>query len=70
MFFSAIIKKDSDWYVARCIEVDVVSQGKTIDEAKTNLREAIEVYIESFGEDIPQREEEQDIIYTRLDVAV
>ena len=70
MLFSAIIKKDGDWYVARCIEVDVTSQGKTIEESKANLKEAIELYMESFGEEIPPIEEEQDIIYTRMDVAV
>jgi predicted RNase H-like HicB family nuclease len=70
VLFSALIKRDGDWYVARCMEVDVTSQGKTVEEAKANLKEAIELYIESFSEDIPGVEVNQDIIYTRLDVAV
>jgi predicted RNase H-like HicB family nuclease len=36
----------SGWYVAQCLEVDVVSQGKTADEALANLREALELYFE------------------------
>ena len=70
MLFSALIKKDGDWYVARCMELDVTSQGKTVEEAKGNLKEALELYIESFGSDIPEAEVDQDVIYTRLDVAV
>jgi predicted RNase H-like HicB family nuclease len=55
MKFTAVISKEKNWYVAHCIEIGVVSQGKTIDQAKSNLREAVELYIESFGtEDIPQ----------------
>jgi predicted RNase H-like HicB family nuclease len=52
LFFSALIKKDGDWYVARCMDLDVTSQGKTVEEAKTNLKEALELYIESFGSNI------------------
>jgi predicted RNase H-like HicB family nuclease len=48
---SAIITKDEDLYVARCPEVGVTSQGETLDEARANLKEAVELYIESFGDD-------------------
>jgi len=36
--------------VAHCVELGVVSQGKTIEEAKANLKEAVELYLESFGQ--------------------
>jgi predicted RNase H-like HicB family nuclease len=39
--FSAVIFKESEWYVARCLDVDVASQGKTEDEAMKNLNEAL-----------------------------
>ncbi len=39
------------WYVARCLDVDVVSQGETVDEAVANLEEALGLYFE--GEDLP-----------------
>jgi predicted RNase H-like HicB family nuclease len=46
--FSVLITKERNWYVARCPELDVTSQGKTIEKAKENLREAVELFIESF----------------------
>ena len=53
--YTAVITKEEHWYVARCVELGVVSQGKTISEAQANLREAVELYVESFGaEDLPK----------------
>ncbi|MGB3096790.1 MAG: type II toxin-antitoxin system HicB family antitoxin [Candidatus Deferrimicrobiaceae bacterium] len=53
--FNAVITKEEKWYVARCVELGVVSQGKSIEEAKVNLKEAVELYLESFGsEDLPE----------------
>jgi predicted RNase H-like HicB family nuclease len=48
--FTEAITKEEDWYVAHGVELGVVSQGKTIEEAKANLKEAVELYLESFGE--------------------
>lgn len=45
---TAVITKEEKWYVAHCVELGVVSQGKTIEEAKVNLKEAVELYLESF----------------------
>ena len=51
---TAVITKEENWYVGHCLELEV-SQGKTIEEAKTNLEEAVELYVESFGDkDIPE----------------
>jgi len=46
--FTAIIQKDEDMYVAKCPEIGTVSQGKTIEEAVANLKEATELYLEEF----------------------
>jgi hypothetical protein len=35
-----------EWYVARCLEVEVTSQGKTMEEALANLQETLELYFE------------------------
>lgn len=43
---TAVITKEGKWFVARSLELGVVSQGKTIEEAKENLQEAMELYIE------------------------
>lgn len=45
--FTTIIKKEGKWYVAYCVELGVVSQGKTIEQAKKNLMEATELYLEN-----------------------
>ncbi len=51
----AVIYKEEKWYVAHCVGLGVVSQGKAIEEAKANLQEAVELYLESFGsEDLPE----------------
>jgi len=47
--FSALITKEDDWYVARCPELNVTSQGKDVESARANLREAIELYLETWG---------------------
>jgi predicted RNase H-like HicB family nuclease len=49
--FTAVIVKEDKWYVADCVGLGVVSQGKTIEEAQTNLKEAVELCLESFGTD-------------------
>lgn len=44
--FTTILIKEGRWYVARCVELGVVSQGKTIEDAQKNLKEAVELYLE------------------------
>jgi len=53
--FSATIHKEEDWYVSCCPELDVASQGKTVEEALVNLREAVELYLEDKDVSIPQK---------------
>ncbi|MBI3760690.1 MAG: type II toxin-antitoxin system HicB family antitoxin [Chloroflexi bacterium] len=45
---TAVIRKERRWYVAECPEVGTVSQGKTIERALLNLKEATELYLEEF----------------------
>lgn len=45
--FTAMIYRESDGYVALCPELDVASQGDSVEEASTNLREAVELFLES-----------------------
>ncbi|WP_433727250.1 type II toxin-antitoxin system HicB family antitoxin [Nocardia sp. CA-129566] len=42
---TAAVHQEEDWYVAQCLEVDVASQGQTIEEALNNLREAVALYL-------------------------
>ena len=67
--YTAVITKEDTWYVAHCVELGVVSQGKTIEEAQKNLKEAVELYIESFGtDDLP--ESAGEVVLYPLEVAV
>lgn len=45
---TAMIRKEEDMFVAECPEVGTVSQGHTIEEALSNLKEATELYLEEF----------------------
>ncbi len=45
---TAVIHREDDLYVAECLEVGTVSQGETIEDAITNLKEATELYLEEF----------------------
>jgi predicted RNase H-like HicB family nuclease len=44
--FTAIIEREDDGYVSLCPELDIASQGDTIESAKRNLKEAIELFLE------------------------
>ena len=48
----AIVRKGEEFYVAECVEVAVVTQGKTLDETVANLREAVSLHLE--GEDLSE----------------
>jgi predicted RNase H-like HicB family nuclease len=46
MIFKYIIYREGKYYVAQCLNVDVSSFGKTIEEAQNNIKEALELYFE------------------------
>jgi len=43
---TVVVQKEDNWYVAKCIENNVVSQGKSIEESLESLKEALELYYE------------------------
>jgi len=47
MRFTAAVGSEPPWFVARCLEVEVASQGQTLEEALANLQEALELYFEA-----------------------
>ena len=65
------IEREEKWVVATCIENNIASQGKTIEEAMENLKEAISLYYEdeSNREELNSTENEQ-IYITRLEMAL
>jgi len=42
--FTASVVREGDWFVAQCLEVDVASQGESLDDAVANLKEALELH--------------------------
>ena len=48
----ALVRKGEDQYVAECVEIAVVTQGRTLDETLANLREAVALHLE--GEDLTE----------------
>ena len=48
--FTAVLHKEGDGWVALCPELDVASQGDTVEQAKSNLREAVELFLETASE--------------------
>ena len=68
--FTAIIEREGDGYISFCPEFDIASQGDTIEEARENLREALELFFEDASpEEIKQRLHEE-VYVTRVEVAV
>ena len=47
---TAIIEREDDTYVSLCPELDIASQGNTIEEARSNLKEAVELFFENASE--------------------
>jgi predicted RNase H-like HicB family nuclease len=45
--FTVAITHEHPWYVARCLEVEVTSQGETVEDALASLKEALELYFET-----------------------
>lgn len=66
--YTAIVEREDDGYVAICPELDVVSQGDTVEEAKANLREAVELFLETADESEIQRRLHPEVYITRLEV--
>ena len=66
MELTIVIKKGEKQFVALCPELDVVSQGHTIEEAIKNLKEACELYIDEMG--IPEGITAEDILITSFEV--
>jgi len=52
---SVVLHKEEDMYVAECPEVGTVSQGKTVNEAVGNIKEATELYLEEFPMQIGEK---------------
>jgi len=66
---AVIIEREDDWFVAFCPELDLSSQGKSVEEARNNLKEALELYLKHADPSEIQLPKEPPYVST-LDIAV
>ena len=67
---TAIIEREGDGYVSLCPELDIASQGDTVQDARENLREALELFFESASPSEIQQRLHEEIYITQLEIAV
>lgn len=68
--FTAIIEREDDSYVVLCPELDIASQGDTVSDARNNLREALELFLETASDEEIHRRLHEEIYVTQMEVAV
>ncbi len=64
----AVFQNDGEWFIARCLDFPVTTQGKTLAAAKINLQEAVELYLETWGASKPSKSS-KEVYLTSMEVA-
>jgi predicted RNase H-like HicB family nuclease len=67
---TAIIEREDDMYVALCPELDIASQGDSIESARDNLQEAIELFFETASPGEIKERLHGEIFITQVEVVV
>jgi predicted RNase H-like HicB family nuclease len=67
---TAVIQRSEKYFVALCPELDVVSQGKTVEEARSNITEAVELFLETASPAEIKQRLHKEIYISPLEVAV
>lgn len=67
--YTAIIEKEGSGYVALCPELDVASQGETVESATANLKEAVELFLECADSAEVERRLHSQVFVTRFEAA-
>ena len=67
---TAIIEREGDGYVGLCPELDIASQGDSIEHARANLQEAVELFFETADPSEIERRRHSEVFVTRLEVEV
>ena len=67
-FYTAIVEREGDMFVALCPELDVASQGPTVEMAAANLKEAVELFLEAADPDEIRRRHHEQIFVTRFEI--
>ena len=67
---TAIIEREGNGFVSLCPELDIASQGDTIEEARTNLREALELFFETASPEEINKRFRNEIYITQVEVGL
>ncbi|MHB0913842.1 MAG: type II toxin-antitoxin system HicB family antitoxin [Armatimonadota bacterium] len=67
---TCVIEREGDGYVALCPELDIASQGATVEEALANLKEALELFLETASPAEVEERLHDEVFVTQLEVAV
>ena len=67
---TAIIEREGDGYVALCPELDIASQGDTVEEARRNLVEALELFFEVADPSEIESRLHNEVFVTRIEIPV
>lgn len=67
---TALIHQEDDAYVALCPELDIASQGLSIEEARDNLKEAVELFLECASDEEIRLRLENDVLVTHIEVSI
>ncbi len=67
---TAVIEREGDGYVALCPELDIASQGATVEEARHNLLEALTLFFDTAAASEVRERLQTDVYITRLHVPV
>lgn len=65
--FSVVIRKEDDMFVPFCPEIDIASQGNSVEEAKMNLKEALELFFENASENEIKSRIANEVYFTQTD---
>jgi predicted RNase H-like HicB family nuclease len=67
---TAIIEREDDGFVALCPELDIASQGSSIEDARTNLVEALTLFFENASQSEIDRRFRNEVFITQIEVPV
>ena len=67
--FTAIVEREGNGYVSLCPDLDVASQGDSVEEAMSNLKEAVELLLECADDEEIQQRYHKEVFVTRFEVA-
>ena len=67
---TAVIQAEGDGYVSLCPELDIASQGDTVEQARANLREAVELFFECASPNEIQQRTGGEVYVTQFEVAI